>query len=346
MASGNTDTISFILSEPSSSFSLTDIDVTGGSLSNFTPVAGSGSASSGYVQYTATFTPTASSQGTATIGVASSKFADAAGNLNTDTYTVGASGYESNNLVNIAYNTTAADTTAPSVAVSRTGFGAVTSTETIYFTLSEPSTSFTQTDITVSGGSLSGFAPVPTSGNATSGFTQYTAVFTPTANTTGTASIGVLANKFSDAAGNPNQDTYLSGTHFEDNNQVSFDYGTTADAVDILAPTIAITADKAALTTGQTATVSFTLSEPSSTFTAADVAVTGGTEAGITPVAVAGLVLISPVTISVDLSSVTAVSVACLTIYDMVKAVEKSMTIQDIRLILKDGGKSGRYEAK
>jgi len=30
----------------------------------------------------------------------------------------------------------------------------------------------------------------------------------------------------------------------------------------------------------------------------------------------------------------------------MLKAVEKSMTITDIRLILKDGGKSGRYEAK
>ena len=47
----------------------------------------------------------------------------------------------------------------------------------------------------------------------------------------------------------------------------------------------------------------------------------------------------------VEMEALTAVSIACLTIYDMVKAVEKSMRIEGIRLILKDGGKSGRYEA-
>ena len=48
----------------------------------------------------------------------------------------------------------------------------------------------------------------------------------------------------------------------------------------------------------------------------------------------------------VEMEALTAVATACLTIYDMVKAVEKSMVIQDIRLVLKDGGKSGRYEAE
>ncbi len=48
----------------------------------------------------------------------------------------------------------------------------------------------------------------------------------------------------------------------------------------------------------------------------------------------------------VEMEALTAVTTACLTIYDMVKAVEKSMSIEGIRLILKDGGKSGRYEAK
>ena len=48
----------------------------------------------------------------------------------------------------------------------------------------------------------------------------------------------------------------------------------------------------------------------------------------------------------VEMEALTAVSIACLTIYDMVKAVEKSMSIEGIQLILKDGGKSGRYEAK
>jgi cyclic pyranopterin phosphate synthase len=48
----------------------------------------------------------------------------------------------------------------------------------------------------------------------------------------------------------------------------------------------------------------------------------------------------------VEMEALTAVSVACLTIYDMVKAVEKSMSIEGIHLILKDGGKSGRYEVQ
>lgn len=48
----------------------------------------------------------------------------------------------------------------------------------------------------------------------------------------------------------------------------------------------------------------------------------------------------------VEMEALTAVSVACLTVYDMVKAVEKSMRIEGIRLLLKDGGKSGLYEAK
>lgn len=48
----------------------------------------------------------------------------------------------------------------------------------------------------------------------------------------------------------------------------------------------------------------------------------------------------------VEMEALTAVSVAALTVYDMVKAVEKSMVIDGIRLTLKDGGKSGRYEVK
>ena len=48
----------------------------------------------------------------------------------------------------------------------------------------------------------------------------------------------------------------------------------------------------------------------------------------------------------VEMEALTAVSTAALTIYDMVKAVEKTMEIKDIRLVLKDGGKSGRFEAQ
>ena len=47
----------------------------------------------------------------------------------------------------------------------------------------------------------------------------------------------------------------------------------------------------------------------------------------------------------VEMEALTAVTTACLTIYDMVKAVEKTMRIEGIHLVLKDGGKSGRFEA-
>src|SRR6202007_535433 len=47
----------------------------------------------------------------------------------------------------------------------------------------------------------------------------------------------------------------------------------------------------------------------------------------------------------VEMEALTAVSVACLTIYDMVKAVERGMRIEGIRLIEKRGGKSGHYRA-
>ena len=47
----------------------------------------------------------------------------------------------------------------------------------------------------------------------------------------------------------------------------------------------------------------------------------------------------------VEMEALTAISVAALTVYDMCKAVDRGMTISDIRLTLKSGGKSGTYEA-
>ena len=46
----------------------------------------------------------------------------------------------------------------------------------------------------------------------------------------------------------------------------------------------------------------------------------------------------------VEMEALTAVSTAALTVYDMVKAVQKDMEIGGIRLTFKDGGKSGRFE--
>jgi cyclic pyranopterin monophosphate synthase len=46
----------------------------------------------------------------------------------------------------------------------------------------------------------------------------------------------------------------------------------------------------------------------------------------------------------VEMEALTAVSVAALTVYDMVKAVEKGVTIADIHLVEKSGGKSGHWK--
>jgi cyclic pyranopterin monophosphate synthase len=48
----------------------------------------------------------------------------------------------------------------------------------------------------------------------------------------------------------------------------------------------------------------------------------------------------------VEMEALTAVSVACLTVYDMVKAVERGMRIEGIRLVEKSGGRSGHYRAQ
>ena len=47
----------------------------------------------------------------------------------------------------------------------------------------------------------------------------------------------------------------------------------------------------------------------------------------------------------VEMEALTAVSVACLTVYDMVKAVDRGIRITDVRLVEKRGGKSGDFVA-
>ena len=48
----------------------------------------------------------------------------------------------------------------------------------------------------------------------------------------------------------------------------------------------------------------------------------------------------------VEMEALTAVSIACLTIYDMVKAIERGMRIEGIRLLEKSGGRSGTWKAE
>jgi cyclic pyranopterin monophosphate synthase len=73
-------------------------------------------------------------------------------------------------------------------------------------------------------------------------------------------------------------------------------------------------------------------------------------EVDITPDArLPGLVVRATVKVTgatgVEMEALTAVAVACLTIYDMAKAVERGMHVEGIRLLEKRGGKSGDYRA-
>jgi cyclic pyranopterin phosphate synthase len=45
----------------------------------------------------------------------------------------------------------------------------------------------------------------------------------------------------------------------------------------------------------------------------------------------------------VEMEALTAASVAALTVYDMCKSIDRGMRIEDVRVVLKDGGKSGRF---
>jgi cyclic pyranopterin phosphate synthase len=68
-------------------------------------------------------------------------------------------------------------------------------------------------------------------------------------------------------------------------------------------------------------------------------------DATLPGVAVAARVKVSGPT-GVEMEALTAVSVACLTIYDMVKAVDRGMRIDGIRLLEKSGGRSGHFRAR
>ncbi len=48
----------------------------------------------------------------------------------------------------------------------------------------------------------------------------------------------------------------------------------------------------------------------------------------------------------VEMEALTAASVAALTVYDMCKAIDRGMRVEDLRVVLKDGGASGTYESK
>jgi hypothetical protein len=191
LRSGEIATLSFNLSESSTDFGLDDIVATGGSVSNF---SGSGTA------YTASFTPSAGSTTTAVVSVASGRFTNLAGKSNAD-------GADADNRVSIKV-----DTVSPVISIASTQSALkLGEVATVSFTLSESSTNFAASDVSVAGGTLSGFK-----GSGTA----YTATLTPTSGVTGTAVVSVGSAAFTDEAGNANADGN------DANNRVSISFDT------------------------------------------------------------------------------------------------------------------------
>ena len=234
LAANERATITFTLSEDSADFTEDDVTVSGGTLSSF---SGTGTT------YTATFTPADNSIADGVVSIDAGKFTDAAGNANTA------------GSITMSVNT---DVTAPTVTIaSNVDSLGIGETANISFTLSEASTNFAVEDITVAGGTLSGFDG---SGNS------YTATFTPTLNSNVDGVLTVDAEKFTDAAGNANTERSIT---------------LSVDTRDTTPPSVAITADDQELTIGETANITFTFSEPIQSespqnFEIEDILVTGG----------------------------------------------------------------------
>ena len=153
------------------------------------------------------------------------------------------------------------DQSAPTISVASDKIALkIGDTASLTFTLSESATDFDASDITVSGGTLS---------NVTGSGKAYTATFTPATGSTTPGSVSVASGRFTDVAGNANADGSDS------NNTVSF-------AIDTVAPRIIITSHKSTLLYGETARLTFTLSEAATNFTASDVMVNGGSLSNFT----------------------------------------------------------------
>ena len=159
-------------------------------------------------------------------------------------------------------NSVMPDSLAPTVSLSSSKASLGPADTTTYtFTLSKPSTTFTASDVYPINGSVSTFTAVSS--------TVYTCTFTPRPDFTGTGYVVVYDNTFTDSAGNGNKSAngYL----------ISF---VSIDTV--VPPTVSITPNKTSLKAGDTTIYTFTLSKPSTNFTASDVYPTNGTVSGFT----------------------------------------------------------------
>jgi len=141
--------------------------------------------------------------------------------------------------------------TCPSPALADTLLDGQSATIRLY--TGSPVSGFEIGDISVTGGILSSFTTINSQ--------EYSVVFTPIANSSGSGSISIAANTLTDTAGNANTAS-----------------STLSIAYDTQAPSItSITSSSSVLLVGQTSTVTFTVSEATTNFEVGDISVSGGT---------------------------------------------------------------------
>ncbi|MDB4605520.1 Ig-like domain-containing protein, partial [Flavobacteriaceae bacterium] len=181
---GSTNTIVFTLTESSTTFDQSDISVSTssgtstGTLSNFTAVNS--------MTYTVSYLPPVSYTGTITFSVPSNTFSDLAGNTNTASSTI----FDVDTLGPEVVSLTSSDNRINSLETS-----------TLTITLTKSSTTFDQSDISVSTsgtstGTLSSFTAVSS--------TTYSVVYTPPVSYVGSVTFSIASATFTDIPGNPN----------------------------------------------------------------------------------------------------------------------------------------------
>ena len=246
LTAGEKATITATLSEPIANFSADDLHISGGQISDFRKATSSFNkiSDSEYsfntvsdTEYTFVVTPTPDSTDNALVFLDINTLTDAAGNSN-------------NTSADIEMTV---ETTIPTATLSCSDpILTIGESTLIEAELSEPSFDFTLDDINVSGGTLADFKVVNAS--------QYTAMFTPSADTTATGTAVIATGSFSDVAGNQN------------NRAESLML-----TVDTSAPELNLSSSRTTLGIADHALIQFTLTEPSNDFALNDVSITGGT---------------------------------------------------------------------
>ncbi|MEK1839221.1 MAG: Ig-like domain-containing protein, partial [Pseudomonas sp.] len=232
---GETSLVTITFSEAVSGFTNADLTIANGTLSAV-------SSSDGGITWTATFTPSASTNdATNLITLNNTGVSDLAGNAGSGTT-------DSNNY--------AIDTLRPTATIVVTDNALkIGETSLVTITFSEAVSGFTNADLTIANGTL-------TAVSSSDGGITWTATFTPTASITDTTNLITLDNTgVADLAGNAGSGTTDSNNY----------------AIDTVRPTATIVVTDTALRIGETSLVTITFSEAVSGFTNADLTIANGT---------------------------------------------------------------------